>query len=328
MNLNQVNFNRAKRFLALLALAACVAWQGAAQSSRPDGAAAPRSDVLDAAQLLADARTLSSDEMEGREAGRAGGARARAYVEKRFKEAGLKPFGASYLQPFKFSHRREAGLRDGANVVGYVGGTAQPDRYLVVSAHYDHVGVRDGEIFNGADDNASGVAGLLAMAARFARRPPKHSIIFVAFDAEETGMNGSRTFVAEPPVDLKRIALNVNLDMIGRNDKGELYAAGANLYPHLRPLVGRAAARARVKLLQGHDDPKLGPNDWTFQSDHGAFHRAGVPFLYFGVEDHRDYHRPTDDFENLSPDFFVRAAETVLAAVELLDAELPERPKS
>jgi Zn-dependent M28 family amino/carboxypeptidase len=180
-------------------------------------------------------------------------------------------------------------------------------------------------VYNGADDNASGVAGLLAAASRFARRPPRHSIIFAAFDAEEFGLRGASTFVAAPPVPVERIALNVNLDMIGRNARGELYAAGAHHRPYLRPLVERVAARASVKLLQGHDDPKLGQNDWTFQSDHGAFHRAGVPFLYFGVEDHPDYHKPTDDFEKLSPEFFVRAAETVTAAVELLDAELPAR---
>jgi Zn-dependent M28 family amino/carboxypeptidase len=322
-----------KKALTLLALVACAAWQGAAQSSNSkaagaSSAAVPRSTVLDARQLLADARTLSSDEMEGREAGRAGGARARAYVVERFKEAGLKPFGASYLQPFAFSRRGEAGRREGANVVGYVPGTARADTCIVVSAHYDHLGVRDGQTFNGADDNASGVAGLLALAAHFVRKPPRHSIIFVAFDAEEAGGDGAKHFVSAPPVDLKRVALNVNLDMIGRNDKGELYAAGAHHHPFLRPLVERVAARAPVRLLQGHDDPKLGRDDWTFQSDHGAFHRAGVPFLYFGVEDHRDYHRPTDDFENLSPEFFVRAAETVLAAVELLDAELPDRPKN
>ncbi|HLL75537.1 MAG TPA: alpha/beta fold hydrolase [Pyrinomonadaceae bacterium] len=316
-----------KRVLTLLTLLTCAAWPGAAQSPNLKGAGAPapapRSDVLDAAQLLADARTLSSDEMQGRETGTEGGRRARAYVAARFKEAGLKPFGASYLQTFQFSYRRTAGLREGANVVGYARGTARPDRYIVVSAHYDHVGVREGQVYNGADDNASGVAGLLALAAHFSRRPPKHSIIFAAFDAEEDRMIGATRFVAEPPVDLKQIALNVNLDMIGRNERGELYAAGAHHHPFLKPLVARVASRAPVKLLQGHDDPKLGQNDWTFQSDHAAFHRAGVPFLYFGVEDHRDYHRPTDDFENLSPEFFVRAAETVLAAVELLDAELP-----
>ena len=325
-----MNLNEARRVLALLALAACAAWQGAGQApnskaggARTPPAPAPRSAALDARQLLADARTLSSDEMEGREAGRPGGGRARAYVAGRFKEAGLKPFGASYFQPFTFTHRREAGVREGANVVGYVAGTARPDACIVVSAHYDHLGVRDGQVFNGADDNASGVAGLLALAAHFARKPPKHSIIFVAFDAEESGGHGARKFVSEPPVDLRRIALNVNLDMIGRSERGELYAAGAYHHPFLRPLVERVAARAPVKLLQGHDDPKLGQGDWTFQSDHGAFHRAGVPFLYFGVEDHRDYHKPTDDFDNLSPEFFVRAAETVLSAVELLDAELP-----
>ena len=315
-----------KKVLALCALLASAAGVSAGQTTNSnksaDVAAAPRASTIDAEQLLADVRTLSSDEMEGRGAGTPGGARARAYVAERFKQVGLKPFGASYLQPFKFTPRRETAEREGANVVGYVGGSSRPERFLVVTAHYDHLGVRGGQIYNGADDNASGVAGLLAVARHFARRPPRHSIIFVAFDNEEGGGGGAKKFVAEPPVPLKSVVLNVNLDMVGRSDKGELYAVGARHYPFLKSYVERVAAQARVRLLQGHDDPALGSGDWTFQSDHGAFHRAGVPFVYFGVEDHADYHRPTDDFERITRDFFTRAAETVLAAVELFDAEL------
>ncbi len=313
---------KAFALFALLAVAAVVSSGQSANSKGTAPAAAVRDPAVDAGELLADVRALSADAMEGRGAGTPGGERARAYVVGRFKESGLRHFGASYLQPFKFTPRRETAEREGANVVGYVGGSARPERFIVVTAHYDHLGVRGRQIYNGADDNASGVAGLLAVARRFARRPPRHSIIFVAFDNEEDGGGGSRKFVADPPVDLRAVVLNVNLDMIGRNDKGELYAAGAHHYPFLKPYVARVAAASRLRLLQGHDDPKLGSGDWTFQSDHGAFHRAGVPFVYFGVEDHADYHRPTDDFERITRDFFTRAVETVLAAVELFDAEL------
>jgi len=330
--MRRAGLNRVKKILAPLLLALCAFAAAAAptagQTSRATGTPAaalstPRSAVLDADQMLADVRALSSDEMQGRGAGTPGGARARAYVAARFERAGLKAFGASYLQPFNFTPRGETAAREGANVVGYVRGTARPDSYLVVSAHYDHLGVREGQIYNGADDNASGVAGLIASAAHFVRRPPRHSVIFVAFDAEEIGGVGSKKFVAAPPVDQKSIVLNVNLDMIGRSERGELYVAGAGRYPQLKTYVERIAARAPVKLLAGHDDPKLGAGDWTSQSDQAAFHAAGIPFLYFGVEDHRDYHRPTDDFEKLDREFFVRAAETVLSAVSLLDAELP-----
>jgi Zn-dependent M28 family amino/carboxypeptidase len=120
----------------------------------------------------------------------------------------------------------------------------------------------------------------------------------------------------------RAVALNVNMDMVGHSERGELYAAGAYHTPALRPLLERLAKDAPVKLLLGHDRPEQGQNDWTNQSDHAAFHRAGLPFVYFGVEDHKDYHKPTDDFETLTPDFFARAAETVLAAVRLFDDNL------
>jgi hypothetical protein len=102
-----------------------------------------------------------------------------------------------------------------------------------------------------------------------------------------------------------------------------LYASGTYYTPALRPALERVAAGAPVKLLLGHDRPGQGHDDWTNQSDQYAFHKAGVPFVYFGVEDHKDYHKPTDDFETITPDFFVRAAETILEAVRALDAELP-----
>jgi endonuclease/exonuclease/phosphatase family metal-dependent hydrolase len=143
-------------------------------------------------------------------------------------------------------------------------------------------------------------------------------------DGEEGGLTGAREFVRVPPVPQDRIVMNVNLDMVGRNERGELYAAGTSHSPFLRPYLDSLARRPNsIKLLLGHDDPN-GPrrDDWTTQSDHAAFHRAGIPFIYFGVEDHPDYHRPTDVVERLMPEFFAGAANTVLAALRAFDSNL------
>ncbi|HEX8638356.1 MAG TPA: M20/M25/M40 family metallo-hydrolase, partial [Pyrinomonadaceae bacterium] len=190
------------------------------------------------------------------------------------------------------------------------------------TAHYDHVGIQKGEIYNGADDDASGTAALFALAEYFNKNKPAHTIIFAAFDGEESGLRGSRAFVAAPPVKKEQIALNVNMDMVSRNDKNELYASGTYHYPAFKPMLEQVAKKAKIKLLLGHDRPEQGPNDWTNQSDHGSFHAAKIPFVYFGVEDHKDYHKPTDDFVNINQEFYVRAVETILEAVKSFDKNL------
>lgn len=293
----------------------------AASPAPPAAAQAPAAVAVDSARLLADLRALAADSMEGRRAGTPGGERARRFVAAALREAGVTPFGDDLARPFALAGE-DGGAGTAVNLVGFVRGTRRPDRYLVVTAHYDHVGVRDGEVFNGADDNASGVAALLALARHLAASPPEHSVVLAALDAEEGGLRGARAFLADPPVAREAIELNVNLDMVGRNERGELYAAGTHHYPFLRPHLERVAARAPVSLRFGHDSPDLGSDDWTSQSDHGVFHAAGIPFVYFGVEDHPDYHRPTDDAERIEPAFFVNAARTVILAVEELDRAL------
>jgi Zn-dependent M28 family amino/carboxypeptidase len=320
-------------FAAVLSAAVVSACGGVQVEAPPREATAPGARAalppaaIDSARLIHDVQVLSADSMEGRGTGTPGSERARRYLLGRFREVGLQPLGERFEQEFSFTVRDGAPLR-GVNLVGYVRGTEFPERYLVVTAHYDHLGIRDGEIFNGADDNASGTAALLALAARLRSEPPRHTVIFAALDAEEMGLQGARAFVAAPPVPLERILANVNMDMVGRNDQDELYAAGTYHYPALRPLVERVAAGAEVTLLMGHDRPDLPPgDDWTMLSDHGAFHERGIPFVYFGVEDHPDYHRPTDTFEGIQPGFFARATRTVYRFVRELDAALAgQRP--
>lgn len=288
---------------------------------------APASKKFNAKRLLSDLEILSADDMQGRWVGTPGSLKAREHVLKRFKESGLQAFGNSYLHSFEFVSRNGEKLK-GANVVGYIKGKKNPEKYIVVTAHYDHVGTRNGQIYNGADDNASGTAALFALAEYFKKKRPANSIIFAALDAEEAGLQGARKFVAEPPVKKESIVLNVNLDMIAHNDKNELYAVGTYHYPFLKPYLEQVGKTAPVKLSFGYEGPNVSrSDDWTFQSDHFAFHQAKIPFVYFGVEDHKDYHQPTDDFANINQVFYVRATETILAAIKAFDANLAQIEK-
>lgn len=289
------------------------------------GARAQRSvsslPAIDSASLWNTLGALSADSMGGRRMGTRGSAAARALLVRRLASAGLEPLTPGYLQAFEVKGR-DTTVHEGVNVLAMARG-ADTSRVLVVSAHYDHLGVRDGQVFNGADDNASGAAAVLVMAAYFARHPPRHSIIFAFFDGEESGLRGARAFVAAPPLPLARMAANVNLDMVARLDKNELYAAGAAPYPFFRPLLEATASASPVTLLLGHDTDAQGAgNNWITQSDHLAFHTAGVPFICFGVEDHPDYHRPTDDFARVDAARYLGAVRTIAEFVRRLDQSL------
>jgi len=142
-------------------------------------------------------------------------------------------------------------------------------------------------------------------------------LVFAAFDAEESGLQGAKAFVAKPDIALTSIKLNVNMDMISRSDKNELYVAGTYHYPQLAGSI--LNTNPAIKIIKGHDDPKTGTNDWTHQSDQGAFHEKKIPFLYFGVEDHADYHKASDDFNKIHKDFYQRAVTAILETVKNID---------
>ena len=284
------------------------------------GAQTPASSI-DGARLMRDLETLAADAMEGRLAGSPGGAKARAFIVQRFKEIGIQPLGNSYERPFTFPGRGDSPERNGVNVVGVIPGRRDTSRVIVVTAHYDHLGVRNGQVFNGADDNASGVAALLAAAARLSEEKPEHSIVFAAMDAEEAGLQGARAFLREPPVPREAIALNVNLDMVARDAGNVLYAVGTSQYPFLKAYL-KDAARPPAILRFGHDTPGTKQDDWTKDSDHFPFHEAGIPFVYFGVEDEAQHHKATDDAETVTREFFIGATNTILAALRTLDANL------
>ena len=215
-------------------------------------------------------------------------------------------------------------IRQGTNIVGYIKGKTYPNKYIVVGAHYDHMGIVDGIVFNGADDNASGTAAMLVLAKYFTKNKPEHSIIFAAFDAEELGLHGSKYFVENPPVSLTDIKLDINFDMISRNPKNEIYVVGTYPYPQFKPVVEKIAKTSSLKVSYGHDDPKDKTKDyWMYSSDNGPFHEKGIPNITFSEEDHPDYHKPTDDFKNTNPVFYKKVVQLIEKFIEDVDTNFP-----
>ncbi|MGV9005984.1 MAG: M28 family peptidase [Brevundimonas sp.] len=306
---------------AVLWLSACSGLTGSGDAATPS-AAPSAADT----QLLDDVRILSADDMEGRDTGAPGGERARAYIVSRLEALGVAAPGMGRLQPFEARGRTREGIKtfNGTNIIGQIPGTRVGGRYIVVSAHYDHVGVNDGQVYNGADDNASGVATMLALAAELKRQAPEHSVLFVAFDGEERGLLGATHFVEAPPVPLESISLNLNFDMTARAETdGKLWVTGTWQNPSLRPILEPIPADGAVALAFGKDTPQdTGEDNWVEASDHAAFYRAQVPFLYLGVNYHPDYHRPTDDFERITPSVFISATDLSIAAFRALDRAL------
>ncbi len=278
------------------------------------------------AQLLEDVRVLAADEMRGRDTGSAGGEAARAYIVGRLEALGVEAPLMGRLQPWEMTGRSREGARtwSGVNVLGQVRGTRVSNRYIVVTAHYDHVGEHGGQIYNGADDNASGVATMLALAAELKREAPEHSVLFVALDGEERGLLGAKHFVEAPPFPLSSIVMNLNFDMTARAETdGKLWVTGTYQNPQFRPVLEALPAQGPVALAFGKDTPQdTGEDNWVEASDHAAFHRAGVPFLYLGVNYHPDYHRPSDDFERITPEVFASAAQLSIDAFRALDRSL------
>ncbi|MGY6627539.1 MAG: M28 family peptidase [Oceanicaulis sp.] len=311
---------------AALLLAAC------GPQDAPDIAAAPGACDGIAAQPLRDVCILAADDMEGRMVGSEGGARARAYLLSRFEDMGLPPVQSGYEQAFEVARPLDLRERNslspdltGVNLVGLIEGE-DPSITMVVTAHYDHIGMdEEGGIFNGADDNASGVGGLLAIAEHFLDNRPRHNVVIAALDAEEGGLDGARHFVANRPEGIGEIAFNLNLDMLGYSEDGRLFAVGSYHTPELVGLIEAAAADSSITLLAGYDRPTENRrDDWTLLSDHAAFHLAGIPFLYLGVEDHPYYHTVNDTFDIIMPDFYLGAVDTAIDVAVRADAMLPE----
>lgn len=256
---------------------------------------------------LSAVRYLADDALNGRLAGSDGERCAAEFIAREFARIGLKPGGengtffqsldlASVLNPHALGGT-------GRNVIATLEG-ADPElkrEWVVVGAHYDHLGEGGGPnslapderaIHNGADDNASGVAAVLWVAERVATGPrPARSVAFVAFTGEESGLLGSAHFAKHPTTGADPIVGMINLDMIGRLNGGTLLVFGVGTAVEWTALLEPAAARAGVTIATKGDG--YGP------SDHTSFYLKDVPVLHFFTNTHGDYHKPSDDWDKI-----------------------------
>jgi Zn-dependent M28 family amino/carboxypeptidase len=269
-------------------------------------------------ELLSHLAFLSSDELEGRETGKPGNIMARNYIIDYLLSKNLEVT----LQPFSFE--RNKSNYNATNIITLIEGTENPEKYIVITAHYDHVGIgkpiNNDSIYNGADDNASGTAALMVMVRYFKEHPPKNSLLFVALDAEEKGLQGAKYFVENKGN--KNIVLNINMDMISRNEANEIYICGTRYTPSLAKYFNDIPKNSfPIKIALGHDGLD-GKDDWTTQSDHTHFYKNNIPFLYFGVEDHPGYHKPSDEFQYIDPEFYFNVVKFITNTIADLDAKL------
>ena len=300
----------------------------------------PEPIKIDSEKLLKNVRIIASDSLEGRAFSTPGNHKAQKIIIDNFTQIGLQNVtNNGYVQEFSYSFQKKkrqevfpikkpkdnfSNVPDttvaGANIIGMLKGKV--NKSIVITAHYDHLGIKKGKIFNGADDNASGTAALFAIAEYFKMHPTNHDLIFVALDAEEIGSLGAEFFLQNFK-EKENIVLNINMDMIAHSDYDpELFACGLFHHPHLRKPLERIDSD-KVTLLFGHDDAdNKEQSDWTFSSDHSEFHKEKIPFIYFGVEDHKDYHRHTDKYATINPDFYIEAVKIIIQAIKNYDEHL------
>lgn len=283
---------------------------------------------FDVQQLKVDVVYLASDYLEGRETGKKGEQLAAEYIAYRFEQLGLAPKGddGSYFHEFNFKHSNNPHLTDGGdqlvgkNVVAYLDNGAA--NTVVIGAHYDHLGMGSfgsrhtgsPAIHNGADDNASGIAALLKIAAHLKQGKAKgNNYLFIGFSGEEMGLFGSKKYVENPTIDLSKVNYMVNMDMVGRlNQEKVLAISGVGTSPTFSKVI----QEVQVGGIQAKtSDSGVGP------SDHTSFYLKNIPVLHFFTGQHNDYHKPEDDAALLNFKGLNLVSNYIMAIIEKLDAK-------
>lgn len=308
---------------------------------RPPNEANP----LDEASLMTTISFLAGQDFHGRGATTAYEARAAAYLAAQLKDAGLSPISSSFTQPFTHDEAMSA------NVWGSIAPAAPPldDRFIVLGAHYDHLGVKDGLTYPGADDNASGVAVVLGVARALAekRTSLRRHVVVVFFGAEEVGLVGSRAFVDGGPFLHEHLFAMVNVDMVGRrmmdqpgfvlaqrmlgiDPDASVAVDGIETRPALRDIVERACEAEDHHAVTIGDLPEIAQGTARRLSqgrgDNWSFERRGIPSIFFSSGESSDYHTPNDTTATIVPSLVATRARIVertviaLASLETLSA--------
>jgi hypothetical protein len=290
----------------------------------------PPSDEKLLIKLQEDVAFLAADDLGGRAIGTEGEQKAAEYLAKEFEKIGLEPKGTmGYFQPFTVSkpsnpHEEAVIGTDGEgvtgrNVLGFLDKKA--DKTIIIGAHFDHLGMGgqgslhrgDSSIHNGADDNASGTAALLALAKILKHENLKSNVLFIAFSGEENGLWGSNYFTKNPTIDLKTVNYMINMDMVGRmKEDNSLAVNGVGTSPSFPASLDLVNSDS-LKLITSESG--VGP------SDHTSFYLMDLPVLHFFTGQHEDYHKPSDDSDRINYEGLVKVARYISRLVKQLDPE-------
>jgi len=281
--------------------------------------------------------TLSADSFEGRKTGESGFNKAANYLKHYYQQNDIKsPFDyQNYYQHISetfFSKTSNSSY----NVLAYIEGCETPNELLIISGHLDHEGIKGNDIYNGADDNASGTAAIMEIAEAFkiAKNKglgPKRSILFIHFTGEEIGLEGSRYYTKHPIFPLENTIANLNIDMIGRIDKKHLkqpnyiYLIGSDrLSTELHYISEKANAQFTQLELDYDFNKDNDPNKYYYRSDHYNFALQGIPVIFYFNGTHEDYHKPTDTAEKINYDLLEKRSKLIFStAWYLANSENP-----
>ena len=298
---------------------------------------------------------LAGDSLQGRETGKAGQKMAANYIANFFKEIGIPPYkNNTYFQKFKVKTVKRFGkwkwnkksvkqkkfnnyYIKGENIIGFIEGSDLKEEIVVITAHYDHLGIKDSLIYNGADDNGSGTVAIMEIAEAFMLakkdgKGPRRSILIMPVSAEEKGLLGSKYYAENPIYPLENTIANLNVDMIGRIDDHHdnpnyIYLIGSDrLSTELHDISEEVNDKyINLELNYKYNDED-DPNRYYYRSDHYNFAKNNIPVIFYFNGIHDDYHKPSDTIDKIHfPKIEKISRYIFLTAWELANRE--ERPK-
>ncbi len=289
------------------------------------------SKTIDANEIKEHVYSFASDEFEGRYTGENGQKKAANYLRDFYiKNEIISPLGSDdYFQEIPTEHLRK-NLQDSENVIAYIKGSSKPEEIIVISAHYDHLGIKKEEIYNGADDNGSGTIAIIEIAQAFQKAvedgyKPKRSIVFLHLTGEERGLLGSKYYTNFPIFPLENTVTNLNIDMIGRVDDAHkdnpnyIYIIGSNfLSTELHNISEKVNSEFTNLTFDYKFNTDDDPNRYYYRSDHYNFAKNNIPVIFYFNGVHQDYHKPSDTPDKINYDLLAKRAQLIfLTAWEL-----------
>lgn len=285
---------------------------------------------------------LTADSLEGRRTGEPGQKKAAQYLANHYKKLGLEmpPNTTSYFQPIPAAYMRNAQMRlkDSENVWAYIKGSEKPEEVLVISAHFDHMGILLNKTYYGADDNGSGTAAVMEIARVFQTLVkegirPKRSVLFLHVTGEEFGLFGSKFYTENPPIPLAQTIANLNIDMIGRRSEEHLstedyiFLVGSDKLSQDLHKLAEQANRESVNLVLDYKfNAANDPQNIYYRSDHYNFAKNNIPAIFFYNGTHEDYHLPSDTFDKIDFPILTKRTQFIFETAWKL-ANGNDRPK-